>query len=53
MQQTLTQHVADTQQWQNFSDNQFRQLNAMMAQNKSNWDAFFRSQGYDPNLFSR
>lgn len=49
MQQTLTQHVADTQQWQNFSDNQFRQLNAMMAQNQNNWDAFFRSQGYDPN----
>ena len=49
MQQTLSQHVTDTQQWQNFSDNQFRQLNAMMAQNQSNWDAFFRSQGYDPN----
>jgi len=47
-QQQLDEHIAQTRQWQDSTSAQLGNISEQLQQQQSAWDAFFRSQGFDP-----
>uniref|UniRef100_A0A0D9WFY9 Uncharacterized protein n=1 Tax=Leersia perrieri TaxID=77586 RepID=A0A0D9WFY9_9ORYZ len=48
MRQNLTEHVAQTQNWQHHADAQFSNFNNMMQQQQTDLHVYFRFQGFNP-----
>ncbi len=48
IQYNLTEHIAQTQEWQQSADAQFANINNMMQQQHDDLQAYFRFQGLNP-----
>ena len=48
IQYDLTEHIAQTQEWQQSADAQFTNINNMMQQQRDDLQAYFRFQGFNP-----
>jgi spore coat protein U-like protein len=48
IQYNLTEHIAQTQEWQQTADAQFANINNMMQQQHDDLQAYFRFQGFNP-----
>ncbi|BAH95234.1 Os11g0427400 [Oryza sativa Japonica Group] len=48
IQYNLTEHIAQTQEWQQSADAQFANFNNMMQQQHDDLQAYFRFQGFNP-----